>query len=394
MSDEHQCPNCYATDLSIFYEVADVPVHSVLLMQSREEALSYATGEIKLGFCNTCGFISNVAFNSELHNYSSKYEATQSYSPTFNVFHRNLAESLIQRHNLYDKDIIEIGCGQGEFLTLLCELGNNRGVGFDPAYYAYDLESKAKDKITFVKDFYSEKYAHVQGDFVCCKMTLEHIPNTAEFVSTVRRSIGDRSDTIVFFQVPSVTRILQEYAFWDIYYEHCSYFSPRSLAYLFQKCGFEVLRVAEEYDGQYLMIEARPGDHLDDSFSVEPGNSDTVLQKDVVTFSENYQHKLDQWRKILEEDREREQRAVIWGSGSKGVAFLTTLQIEDEISYAVDINPRKHGTYMAGTGHKIVAPDFLRELQPDLVIVMNPVYRQEVQRDLNRMGLHPQLVTV
>ena len=225
-------------------------------------------------------------------------------------------------------------------------------------------------------------------------MTLEHIPNTAEFVSTVRRSIGDNPDTIVFFQVPSVTRILQEYAFWDIYYEHCSYFSPGSLAYLFQKCGFEVLRVAEEYDGQYLMIEARPGDCTEDSFSVKAENSVSVLQEDVATFAENLQKKLDQWRKIIEEVREREQQAVIWGSGSKGVAFLTTLQIKDDISYAVDINPRKRGTFMAGTGHEIVAPDFLRELRPDLVIVMNPVYRQEIQRDLSRMGLQPQLVTV
>jgi SAM-dependent methyltransferase len=394
MSVEHICPNCGSIGLSIFYEVANVPVHSVLLMQTREEALSYATGEIKLGFCNTCGFISNVAFNPELHTYSSKYEATQSYSPTFNTFHHRLAESLVQRYDLYDKDIIEIGCGQGEFLILLCELGQNRGVGFDPAYSDYRLESAAKDRITFIKDFYSEKYAHFQGDFVCCKMTLEHIPDTAEFVSTVRRSIGNHSDTIVFFQVPSVSRILREYAFWDIYYEHCSYFSPWSLAYLFQKCGFEVLRVAEEYDDQYLMIEARPGDYRDDSFSGEPDGSDTVLQKEVATFSENYPHKLNQWRRIIEEYREREQKVVIWGSGSKGVAFLTTLQIKDEISCVVDINPRKHGTFMAGTGHRIVAPDFLRELRPDLVIVMNPVYRQEIQRDLNRMDLHPQLVTV
>ena len=105
MSAEHVCPNCGLTGMSIFYEVATVPVHSVLLMQTREEALSYATGEIKLGFCNTCGFISNLAFNPELHTYSSKYEATQSYSPTFNAFHHRLAESLVQRYDLYDKDI-------------------------------------------------------------------------------------------------------------------------------------------------------------------------------------------------------------------------------------------------------------------------------------------------
>jgi hypothetical protein len=87
-------------------------------------------------------------------------------------------------------------------------------------------------------------------------------------------------------------------------------------------------------------------------------------------------------------------RMVIWGAGSKGVAFLTTLKIRDEIAYAVDINPYKHGTYMAGTGHEIVGPAFLRKYQPDVVIVMNPIYREDIRQDLNRMGLTPELLTV
>ena len=82
------------------------------------------------------------------------------------------------------------------------------------------------ERVTFVKDFYSEKYSAYKADFVCCKMTLEHIHQTGEFIGTVRRSIGDVSDTVVFFQIPEVTRILRDCAFEDIYYEHCSYFSP------------------------------------------------------------------------------------------------------------------------------------------------------------------------
>jgi hypothetical protein len=60
---------------------------------------------------------------------------------------------LIERYDLYGKDIIEIGCGQGEFLTLLCELGGNRGVGFDPAYISEHHESEAQDRVTSIKDF-------------------------------------------------------------------------------------------------------------------------------------------------------------------------------------------------------------------------------------------------
>ena len=80
---------------------------------------------------------------------------------------------------------------------------------------------------------------------------------------------------------------------------------------------------------------------------------------------------------------------------SKGVAFLTTLgQSIDDIAYAVDINPIKHGTFMAGTGQEIVAPEFLREYRPDVVVIMNPVYRAEVTADLSALGLSPQIETL
>ncbi len=47
-------------------------------------------------------------------------------------------------------------------------------------------------------------------------------------------------------------------AFWDVYYEHCSYFSLGSLARLFRSTGFEVTGLHVEYDDQYLLVEARP----------------------------------------------------------------------------------------------------------------------------------------
>ena len=45
------CHSCGASGLEPFYEVRDVPVHSVLLMRSHEEAVSYPKGDLRLGFC-------------------------------------------------------------------------------------------------------------------------------------------------------------------------------------------------------------------------------------------------------------------------------------------------------------------------------------------------------
>ena len=62
--------------------------------------------------------------------------------------------------------------------------------------------------------------------------------------------------------------------------------------------------------------------------------------------------------------------------------------------YVVDINPYKHGKYLAGTGQRIVAPEFLREYQPHVVIAMNPIYGAEIQRDLDRLGVGAELQAV
>jgi len=390
---DHVCPNCEMNKMSVFHKVKDVPVHSVLNMATREKALNYPKGDILLGFCCNCGFVSNVAFDARMLEYSTDCEESQGFSPTFNEFSRRLAKYLIEKYDLHYKEIMEIGCGKGEFLTLLCDLGENRGVGFDPAYVKARDTSKTAERITFIQDFYSEKYAGYQADFVCCKMTLEHIHLTAQFVSMVRRAIGDRLDTIVFFQIPDVTRILRDCAFEDIYYEHCSYFSPGSLARLFRKCRFDVMHLATEYDDQYLIIEAKPADMP--ALPPLPQEDDIEKLKGYVkTFRAKYQSKLLSWQKLLQKIRAKGQRLVLWGSGSKAVSFLTTFQVRDGIDYVVDINPYRQGTYMAGTGQEIVAPEFLKEYQPDIVIVMNPVYREEIQQDLNRMDLAPELLTI
>src|SRR4051794_729623 len=171
------CPNCCGDSTHVFHRLSNVPVHSVLLMPTRVAAVSYPRADIDLGLCSTCGFIWNTAFRPEVHNYSETYEETQGFSPTFRVFHETLAESLIRKYDLRRKKIIEIGCGKGEFLALLCKLGENYGVGFDPAFVEERNPVPNGYSVRFVKDFYSEKYADETADFICCKMTLEHIPD-------------------------------------------------------------------------------------------------------------------------------------------------------------------------------------------------------------------------
>ena len=388
---DNNCPCCDWAQMSVLYKIAQVPAHSVLLFPNRDDALTYPKGDITLGFCPACGFITNIAFDQGLNEYSQRYEATQSCSSTFNSFHQRLASHLIEKYNLRGKDIIEIGCGQGEFLTLLCDLGGNRGLGFDPAYRNGTIDRT--NELSFINDFYSEKYGHKKSDFLCCKMTLEHIHNTAEFVNMVRRSVGKQSDSLVFFQVPCVDRILGELAFWDIYYEHCSYFSKGSLARLFLRCGFNIIDLWQDYDGQYLMLVAQPTKAKHQDLPAE-ANDLEHLSRDARYFAFNCASKIDEWKSMIKTNFAKSHKMALWGSSSKSVGFLATLDIKEEIQYVVDINPNRQGTFMAGTGQEIVSPDFLQEYKPDSVLIMNPVYYNEIKQTLSRMSLDPKIMTV
>lgn len=387
------CPNCNSKGLSIFYAVNDIPAHNCLLMYSREEALKSPRGNLQLGLCQSCGFITNTLFDPSVQHYSSQYEETQGFSSCFNAFAKSLAQKLIDKYDLRNKTILEIGCGKGEFLALVCQLGDNRGIGIDPAYVPERNPGGATSRIEFIQDFYSEKYAHLKVDVICCRHTLEHIAPTWEFMQTLRRAIGDQSDTLVFFELPDVMRVLREGAFWDIYYEHCTYFTAGSLARLFRASGFEIDDLYLDYDGQYLIITAYPCD-CPTSASLDVENDMELLNQAVEEFREKCSHRISYWQSKIQETITNGQKMVLWGSGSKGVAFLTTLKLTCEIEYVVDINPYKHGKYMPGNGQEIVSPDFLRDYKPDIVIVMNPIYREEIRHSLTAMDLSSQLITL
>jgi SAM-dependent methyltransferase len=397
--DEHACLSCGSTDVELFHQEAGVPVNSCLLLASEAEARAFPRGAIRLGFCHACGFIANTAFDQALAEYSTRYEETQGFSPRFQRFADDLAHRLVDRFDLHDKDILEIGCGKGEFLLRVCELGNNRGVGVDPSVVLDRVRGPAADRVSFIADLYRKQHADLPADFVICRHTLEHISDVAGFMELLRANLAGRESTTVFFELPDVLRVLREVAFWDIYYEHCSYFTVGSLVRLFERNGFTVLDASLDYDDQYILLEARTDEGGSGGIRERTGRPVAVDQVEDVAaavgeFRRRHQAQLASWDARLAGLSASGRRAVVWGAGSKGVAFLCALPAAERIEVAVDINPYKHGMFMAATGQRIVPPAFLTDYRPDVVIVMNPIYRDEIRAELDRLRVEADVVAV
>jgi hypothetical protein len=70
------------------------------------------------------------------------------------------------------------------------------------------------------------------------------------------------------------------------------------------------------------------------------------------------------------------------------------VDVNDAIGAVVDINPFRHGKWLAGSGKQVIAPESLKAAPPGVVLVMNPIYSDEIRGDLHKLGIDAQVVPV
>ncbi len=390
-----RCFACGSPDLDTFHRQDNIPTNSCLLVETETAALDFPTGDMQLELCRRCGFIFNSKFDAEKAVYSDQYEETQGFSPRFVEFAGALAKRWVTDHDLKGKTVVEIGSGKGEFLQLMAQAGIGRGIGIDPGVDIGRLDGPGLEKCEWITDVFSDDLVarmgpHLFCDAIVSRHTLEHIQPVGDFLDSIRRFIDDRTDTVLLFELPDTIRVLEEVAFWDIYYEHCSYFSAGSLARLFRSHGFEVLNLETGYDGQYLILEARPFQAVPTDVSAT--DDMRALSYGVEKFRTGYSESISSWAERLDQVAQTGGDAMIWGASSKGVSFLSV--VGTHVSAAIDINPHKHGKFMAGTGHRIISPIEASGLNPGLVIAMNPVYLNEIRSEMNALGMDGELVAL
>jgi len=381
------CPGCGERSLRPLLALPPCPVMSVRLVESREDALAYPTGGLELHVCGRCGLIHNAAFEPERVSYDPAYEEVQTWSGIFLEAQADWIAHLAG-HVPPGGHVLEIGCGKGAFLAELCVAASCRGTGYDPAFRPGAVT--IPDGIEIRPHVFAGGEPADPVDLVVCRMTLEHVGRPhplLEAAAGLLRTTG-RPGALLWIQVPNADRILAQRAYWDFYYEHVLYFTRRALERLLVRAGFAVLSIEPVFDEQYLVAEAR----LDPGAPVESSSADPRPAAD--SFAEEWREWRDAWRSTIETERTHEKPVVLWGGGSKAVAFLAQTGVAPWVDAVVDINPVRQGTFLAGSGLRILAPEELIPLRPALVIVMNAAYLGEIRTSLRSLGLDPTLRTL
>jgi len=386
-NDARHCPVCGGSEVLDLLRIDQVPVYCNVLWSDKQQAFAAACGEMALGFCTDCAHLFNTAFDQRLTDYTAAYDNSLHYSPRFNQYAKQLADRLVQRHSLHGKRIVEIGCGKGDFLRMLSGKRGNRGFGFDRSFEPERADLPTGDDIEYFQDFYNADYARLcNPDFLCCRHVLEHIEEPLNFLRSLRNSLDTRTDVTFYCEVPNGLFTLKDLGIWDLIYEHCGYFSLSSLSQAFFAAGFDVVAADESFGGQFIWVEARPADGLGRPDSTTLPAAQKVWQY-ADSFASQYRATVNAWRDRLSQFANEGRRVVVWGAGSKGVTFLNIAGIDAGIDFVVDVNPHKQGRYIAGTGQQGVSPESLRDIGATDVIVMNPMYLDEVTAAVRAMGL-------
>ena len=319
--------------------------------------------------------------------YGGKYDNAQACSPFFQGYLDELVEYLLSRKKLRNKWIVEIGCGNGLFLKQLCERGNNRGLGIDPSYSG--PEELLSGRLKFEKKFFrGGENVIPPADAVICRHLIEHEPDPEILLRAARRSAAGVPGCEVFFETPDVGWILENGAFWDFFYEHCSYFSRSSLSAAFQLAGFRVINLRHVFRGQYLWLEA--------CSSGEPGGgfSSADVYDPAKEFAAREDRLIGNWNRRLS-DLYSSGGVALWGAGAKGVTFANLLDRDcSRISCVIDVNPNKQGGFIPGTGHPIISFWDLAAYDIATVLVMNSNYIEECRTMLRKAGIDATLIEV
>jgi hypothetical protein len=384
------CPACEGGSLRALYRQAAIPSQSVILLDTVEEACNFSTGELTLTLCEDCGFLFNATFDRGLIDYAATTEESQHFSGTFNRFAKGLIDEIAALKPLAGRLTLEVGCGKGDFLMGLVHATGTRAIGVDPGYLPDRAAHMTHPDVTFRKEHFDPARITEVPDLIICRHTLEHIDDVLGFMSDVVSTTRGGSSTDIVFETPDVARVLSEGAFWDIYHEHCSYFTIGSHARLFRRVGLDVTQSYLGFGGQYIVQYARPG-------VGQPRPEEQDLDK-ILALAETFPACVAEtrayWADKVKSAHAAGKGVAIWGGGSKCVAFLAANGIGPEVTHVVDINPHKQGKYLPQTAHRVAPPISLKDAKPELVIVMNEIYLKEIAEELDAMQINPETVAL
>ena len=329
-----------------------------------------------------------MQLNNDPVPYYKEVIRASAFSEEMKDFRRKQFCNFVEKYSLKRKKVIEIGCGCGEFLSLMQQFGVE----------AYGLEYSEESVMQCVKNSLKVSKGFIQSstdrlnfapfDAFFILNFLEHLPDPNSVLRGISCNLTDGA--IGLIEVPNFDMILRNKLFSEFICDHLFYFTRETLNTTLRLNGFEIIDCKEEWYDYIISAVVTPvrnykseAQKLNNLSSKRyPGKISNGIKKraklDLSNFYE-YQAKL---KNEIDEyiHRFKDKKVAVWGAGHQALAIISLMKIADKVEYVVDSATFKQGKYTPATHVPIVSPDKLDSDPVDAVIVMAAGYSDEVAK--------------
>lgn len=254
------------------------------------------------------------------------------------------------------------------------------------SYYAHAIRSpswdndpfRKKQMEEFVKEFnlQGKRIKHIDEKPVVEKYDafmmfnyLEHFPAPREILAQLFDNLEDSGVGII--EVPNFDEIIRDRIFGEFIIDHLYYFTQKTLAFLCECSGFDVIRINEIWEGASLSAVVRKRKPLS-----------------AIPFIENQKELI----KAIDDFGSTYGPATIWGAGHQTLMMLTMMKNLDKFPYVVDSFKEKQNKYTHVTHKPVVPPEeLISNPVRGIVVVVGWQYREVVKR-IEELKLNPKPV--
>ena len=306
--------------------------------------------------CSACGLVQ--LSNAPVPYYREVIRAA-AFSQSMQEFRKKQFLEFAEKFGLRETNVIEIGCGKGEYLSLIKESGMNAfGLEFGEESVFECLRRGMQVQQGFVDELSMPLYgAPFQAFFIL--NFLEHLPDPNKTLSGIRKNLSE--DAVGLVEVPNFDMIVKKKLFSEFIGDHLFYFTKETLNSTLARAGFEILECKEIWYDYILSAEIRNGG----GFLNQEIRSKKFQRLNISDF---YQV-MEKVKKDLHDYIDAFDRVAVWGAGHQALAVMALADLGKKICYVVDSASFKQGRYTPATHIPIVAPEYLKTEPVDAVII-------------------------
>lgn len=384
------CQSCNSDYLEEILFLGYLPPVNTMPLQNTppHEETSYPAN---LLYCHTCHLVQLGTIVDQTILFPPDYPYTSS---TTKILRDNFAELAQECENLFSLHkhdlVLDIGSNDGNLLSNFKDKA--RVIGITPEI----IGKRAIEKgIPTIIDFFNEKTAkdientYGKARFITATNVFAHIENINDIIESIKNILTP--DGIFISESHYLLPLIETTQYDTIYHEHLRYYSLKSLTYLLNKHGLEIIHAKEipTHGGSIRVYAARPGIYKQQSSVTEQLAKESFLtlerlkkfKQEVITSRTNLQA-------LLHTIKNKGETIFGVGAPSRASTFINYTGLDDgDITCIVEISgSHKIGKYIPGTRIPVVDEKLLFEAQPEYALLFSWHIADELIANLKRKG--------